>query len=105
MPQAYVVTKGDSTITEANRAGSELFNVSQRFLVGKTLSVFVGEDRVRWLQRVRGVAESSGRLELTFQLRPRERAPLPVQARGAALGHYLRGFPQRGNRVSAAYAF
>lgn len=81
MPQPYVVTKPDSTILEANRAASELFNVSQRFLVGKTLSVFVGDDRVRWLDRIRGVAESNGRLEMTFRLRPRERAAVAVHAR------------------------
>jgi len=84
MPQPYVVTRNDSTIVEANRAAAELFNVSQRFLVGKTLSVFVGEDRVRWLERIRGVAESNGRLELSFRLRPRERAAVPVHARVVA---------------------
>jgi PAS domain S-box-containing protein len=90
MPQPYIVTKADSTIVEANRAASELFNVSQRFLVGKTLSVFVGEDRVRWLDRIRGIAESNGRLELTFRLRPRERAAVTVHARVAADDSTLR---------------
>src|SRR5262249_25905896 len=49
MPDAYVVTRPDTTILEVNRAAAELFNVSQRFLVGKTLSVFICEDRGRFL--------------------------------------------------------
>jgi PAS domain S-box-containing protein len=84
MPQAYVVTRHDSTILEVNRAASALFNVSQRFLVGKTLSVFVSDDRVQWLGDVRRAAEAGGKLELSFRLRPRERAAIVVQARVAA---------------------
>ena len=90
MPQPYVVTKADSTILEVNRAASELFNVSQRFLVGKTLSVFVGDDRVRWLGEVRRVAETHQNLELAFRLRPRERAIVHVRARIAAQDSALR---------------
>ena len=90
MPQPYLVTKPDSTILEVNRAASELFNVSQRFLVGKTLSVFVGEDRVRWLGEIRRVAETRQNLELAFRLRPRERASVSVRARVAAQESSLR---------------
>ncbi|HTI36007.1 MAG TPA: PAS domain-containing protein [Vicinamibacterales bacterium] len=89
MPQPYVVTKPDSTILEVNRAASELFNVSQRFLVGKTLSVFVGQDRVQWLNDVRRAA-AGGTTELAFRLRPRERAAIPVTARIAAEESTLR---------------
>src|SRR4029078_13271453 len=85
MPQPYVVTKPDSTILEVNRAASELFNVSQRFLVGKTLSVFVGQDRVLWLNDVRRAA-AGGTTELAFRLRPGERAAIPVTARIRAEG-------------------
>jgi PAS domain S-box-containing protein len=90
MPQPYVVTKADSTIVEANRAASELLNVSQRFLVGKTLSVFVGDDRVHWLGQVRRIAETRERLELAFRLRPREKAVVSVLARVAAEDSGLR---------------
>jgi len=85
-----VVTKADSTIVEANRAASELLNVSQRFLVGKTLSVFVGDDRVHWLGQVRRIAETRERLELAFRLRPREKAVVSVLARVAAEDSGLR---------------
>ncbi|MGH9409480.1 MAG: PAS domain-containing protein [Vicinamibacterales bacterium] len=81
MPQPYVVTRSDSIITEVNRAGAELFNVSQRFLVGKAMSVFVCEDRSRFLTEIAQLASESESRELAFKLRPRERAPLAIQAK------------------------
>ena len=80
MPQAYVVTESSSVITEVNRAAAQLFNVSQRFLVGKALSVFVCEDRARFLSDISKLATDGRVGELTFKLRPRERAPLEVVA-------------------------
>ena len=71
MPAAYVVTTPDSTITEANKAAAELFNVSQRFLIGKTLGVFVSEDRARILTEVSRLSAQQGSAELTFRMRPR----------------------------------
>jgi hypothetical protein len=76
-----VVTRADTTITEANHATAELLNVSQRFLPGKTLSVFVCEDRTRFLQDVARIAANSESAELTLRLRPREKAPLDVMAK------------------------
>jgi PAS domain-containing protein len=90
MPQPYVVTKPDSTISEANRAAAELFNVSQRFLVGKMLSVFVCEDRHRFLTTSAAIANDSTVAELAFRLRPRERAPLDVVAKVSGDGNILR---------------
>ena len=81
MPQPCVVTRPDSTITEVNRAAAELFNVSQRFLVGKSLSVFVCEERGRFMSASERVARESRPEEFAFKLRPRERAPLEVFAR------------------------
>lgn len=80
MPQAYVVTDPSSVITEVNRAGAQLFNVSQRFLVGKAMSVFVCEDRTRFLGEISRLADDGRSEELSFKLRPRERAPLDVIA-------------------------
>jgi PAS domain S-box-containing protein len=90
MPDAYVVTKLDSSIVEANRAAAELFNVSQRFLTGKPLSVFVCEDRSGFLRMLESVPEHSRRIELSFRLRPRERAPLNVSATIRADGASIR---------------
>jgi PAS domain-containing protein len=80
MPQAYVVTEPNSVITEVNRAGAQLFNVSQRFLVGKAMSVFVCEDRTRFLTEISRLSADGRSGELAFKLRPRERAPLDVIA-------------------------
>jgi PAS domain S-box-containing protein len=80
MPQAYVVTDPSSVITEVNRAAAQLFNVSQRFLVGKAISVFVCEDRSGFLADVARLASAGESRDLTFKLRPRERAPLDVVA-------------------------
>ena len=81
LPQPYVVTRPDSTILEVNRAAAALFNVSQRFLVGKTLSVFVCEDRSGFLTRIGNASAQGNPMEFQFRLRPRERAPQLVSAR------------------------
>jgi two-component system, OmpR family, sensor histidine kinase VicK len=80
MPDAYVVTKPDSSIVEANRAAAELFNVSQRFLIGKPLSVFVCENRSEFLKSLPALGQQSRPTDIPFRLRPRERAPLDVCA-------------------------
>lgn len=80
MPQPYFVTRRDSVIIEVNRAASGLVNVSQRFLVGKALSVFVGEDRARFFAQISHVAQQADPMTLHFRLRPRERAAVDVRA-------------------------
>jgi two-component system, OmpR family, sensor histidine kinase VicK len=90
MPQAYVVTDPSSVITEVNRAAAQLFNVSQRFLVGKAMSVFVCEDRGRFLADIARLAAEGRAGELAFKLRPRERAPLDVTATVGADANGLR---------------
>lgn len=81
IPYPCVVTKPDSTIVEANKAAAELLNVSQRFLVGKTLSIFVCEDRGRFLTETSRVADRDQPHEFQLRIRPRERAPVPIVAR------------------------
>jgi PAS domain-containing protein len=78
MPEPYLVTRPDTTIVEVNRAAAELFNVSQRFLAGKTLSVFICEDRGRFLDDSSRLAQEKGSADWNVKLRPRERAPLMV---------------------------
>ncbi len=90
LPQAYVVTGPDSLIREVNKAAAELFNVSQRFLVGKLVSVFVCEDRGGFLTRAAQIAADSAVAEFSFKLRPRERAPHTVRARVRGDGRTLR---------------
>ncbi len=78
LPDACLLTKDDSAIIEANRAASALFNISQRFLVGKVLSVFVCEERTRFLRQIAMFARDGGPVDFSLRLRPRERAPLEV---------------------------
>jgi PAS domain S-box-containing protein len=90
MPEAYVVTRADSTMLEVNKAAAQLFNVSQRFVIGKTLSIFVCEERTRFLAACERAAETHVPLDMEFKLRPRERAPLPVSARVSGDANGLR---------------
>jgi PAS domain-containing protein len=90
MPEPYLVTRPDTVIVEVNRAAAELLNVSQRFLAGKALSVFVCEDRGRFLNESGRVATERGSADLNLKLRPRERAPLTVSARVRGDGSTLR---------------
>lgn len=92
-PDACVVTTEDSRITEANRAAAELLNISQRFLVGKPLAVFICEDRTSVLDEARQIASSGGSSDILVRIRPRERAPMQVAATLRANvgdGHALR---------------
>jgi PAS domain-containing protein len=81
MPDAYLVTRPDSIILEVNKAAAHMFSVSQRFLIGKPLSVFVCEERARFLADCARVAADSITLDLSLKIRPRERAPMTVSAR------------------------
>lgn len=78
--QPYLVTRIDSTILEVNKAAAELLNVSQRFLTGKALSVFVCEDRSGFLSRITELAAQRSESQFVLKVRPRERAPLCVKA-------------------------
>lgn len=44
-PNAYLVTNEQGIIQEANCTAANLFNVSQRFLIGKPLIVFIAEEK------------------------------------------------------------
>ena len=90
VPQPYLITGPDSAILEVNKAAAALLNVSQRFLVGKALSVFVGENRARFLAEMTRVQIEGTSADLTLRLRPRERAPIDVSARVQGDGATLR---------------
>jgi PAS domain-containing protein len=80
-PEAYLVTDAELLILSANRAGADLFNISQRFLSGKALSVFLAKDRGRFLADAARLARAGESAEWSFGIRPRERAPLQVSAK------------------------
>ena len=85
-PDAYVVTGPQSEILEANRAAAELLNISQRFLTGKVLSVFVADERARFVVQAAQLAHAGGSADWMLTLRPRERAAIEVAARVVASG-------------------
>jgi PAS domain S-box-containing protein len=80
-PEPYLVTDARLTILGANRAASELFNISQRFLAGKALSIFISKDRPRFLSDAARLASTGESTRWSFGIRPRERASLSVAAR------------------------
>ena len=80
-PDPYLVTDADLRILSANRAGADLFNISQRFLSGKSLSVFLSKDRGRFIVEAARLASAGESADWAFAIRPRERAPLQVKAR------------------------
>jgi len=90
MPEPSLLTEPDTTIVEVNRAAVELLNVSQRYLVGKPLSIFVCEDRAGFLAESGRLVQSRQAAELPLKLRPRERAPLDLRARVRGDGTRLR---------------
>ena len=80
-PDPYLVTDADLRILSANRAGADLFNISQRFLSGKSLSVFLSKGRGRLFVEAARLASAGESADWAFAIRPRERAPLQVKAR------------------------
>jgi PAS domain S-box-containing protein len=85
-PDPYLVTGSNSEIVEANRAAAELLNISQRFLMGKVLSVFVCDERARFVAQAARLAQTGGSADWMLRLRPRERAPIEVAVRVVATG-------------------
>jgi PAS domain S-box-containing protein len=75
-PVSYLITDSQGVIEDANAAASGLLNISCRFLIGKPLSLFVGEGRAEFLQRLAMLTLAPEPADWTVQLRPRERAPL-----------------------------
>ena len=78
-PEGYVVTDLDGTIQEANRAASTLLSVPQRFLPGKPLTLFVGEEYLKAFHTQLARLPTLGRLEdWEVPLRPRNGNPFPA---------------------------
>lgn len=85
-PDAYLVTGPQADILEANKAAAELLNISQRFLTGRVLSVFVCDERARFLAQTGRLAQTGGSADWMLRVRPRERAPIELAARVVASG-------------------
>jgi len=75
---SYVVTNKSGKIEEANRAAAKLFNVPQRFLVGKPLIIFVAEDERQALYSKLMQLQQGQLLEWVVNLCPRNQEPIKV---------------------------
>lgn len=75
----YIITDNSGKIEEANRAAAKLFNVPQRFLVGKPLIIFVAEnERQALYSKLMQLQQGEQALEWTASLCPRDSEPLKV---------------------------
>ncbi len=79
-PTPYILTDDTGTIRDVNDAGASLLAISRKFLVGKTITVFVDGRRVEFLEDVARAVTADQPVTITFTLRPRERAPQPASA-------------------------
>ena len=79
MPLACVETDSSGIILNANRAAATLLNTSVKHL-GARLLMHFAEDRDRFGQLLRGLPVDCSRHRLSLVIRPRERAPMHVDA-------------------------
>ena len=79
MPTACVETDASGVILGANPAAGVLFNTSVKHLAARLLMHFA-EDRDQFGQLLRGLSADSARHRCALIIRPRERAPVHMQA-------------------------
>jgi PAS domain-containing protein len=79
MPLACVETDASGIIFNANQAAATMLNTSVKHL-GARLLMHFAEDRDRFGQLLRGLPADGSRHRLSLIIRPRERAPVPVEA-------------------------
>jgi PAS domain-containing protein len=79
MPTACVETDASGVIVGANPAAAVLFNTSVKHLAARLLMHFA-EDRDQFGQLLRGLSADSARHRCALIIRPRERAPVHMQA-------------------------
>lgn len=76
LPYAYLVTDPQGTIQEANRTAGTLLNISQQFLVGKPLDIFVSKsERCTFSTKIIQLQQSEGVQEWVLQMQPRQGQP------------------------------
>jgi PAS domain S-box-containing protein len=89
-PDAYVVTDAGGNVREANEAAAELFGVSKRELLDRTLSEFVAEDdRVKFLSSFVGALVNPQERPQSWNSRVRgtsgSECPVTMSVRGIPL--------------------
>ena len=79
MPLSCIETDASSIIFNANRAAATMLNTSVKHL-GARLLMHFAEDRDRFGQLLRGLSIDGSRQSSPLIIRPRERAPMHVEA-------------------------
>lgn len=79
MPSPCIETDSSGIIFNANRAAASMLNTSVKHL-GARLLLHFAEDREHFGRLIRGLTPDGGRQRATLTIRPRERAPIAVDA-------------------------
>jgi len=83
-PIAYLLTDALGVILETNQAAANLLNVSQVFLVGKPLAMFMSEDsRIAFRNQLNQLSQSSGTQIWQISLCPSKGEPVAAELRVA----------------------
>lgn len=79
MPVPCILTDPAGTVLRSNHAAAVLLNVSSRHLESRLITHFI-EDRARFIAALNELPSAGDRFSGSFHVRPRERAPLEVDA-------------------------
>lgn len=79
MPIACVATDPNGIVIQVNRSAGELVNMSPRALENRLLTHFI-QDREAFSEALQQVAANARDVRASFAIRPRERAPLMIDA-------------------------
>jgi two-component system cell cycle sensor histidine kinase/response regulator CckA len=78
-PDGYLVTDPAGVIRQANRAAAALLGVSQEFLTGKPLTVYLSqEEHFGWYQSLEELKDGKERVQVQLRLRPRGSHAFPA---------------------------
>jgi PAS domain S-box-containing protein len=78
-PDGYLATDPSGVIRQANRAAAALLGVSQDFLAGKPLAVYLSrEEQAGWYQCLEELEGGKGRVQVQMRVRPRRGDAFPA---------------------------
>lgn len=88
-PNAYLVTDEQGIIQEANYIAASVFNVSQRFLIGKPLVLFIAEEkRQAFHVQLTGLQQGENTTKWHLRLLPRNLQPINADLLISKIGDY-----------------
>jgi len=94
-PVSFLTVNAKGIVTKANIGAAELLNVDHHLLQDKGFLAFVApEDRGRFCQLQKKVAEGNGRVSGELILQVRGRSPVPARVEMLALNNEGKGHPQ-----------